>query len=332
MESKTIYHSVLSSRETQKAIKLVKDEFQTRLAAALHLDRVTAPILVERGCGINDDLNGVERKVEFTLKHAGISAEIVQSLAKWKRMQLARFGYQPGEGIYTDMNAIRRDDDLDRTHSVFVDQWDWEQVIAPEQRNEDYLKETVRKIVGVLADVQEAVQKVYPQLGGSIERNVTFLTAQQLEDLYPDLTPKERENRFVREHRSVFLMKIGAPLRSGRPHDGRAPDYDDWDLNGDILIWDDVLDAALEISSMGIRVNAESLLRQLREKHAEDRLQFEYHRKIAAGEYPLTIGGGIGQSRICMLLLRKAHIGEVHCSLWPESMRAELAREGIELL
>lgn len=327
------YESRLSERETQKAIKMIKDEFQVRLAKALHLDRVTAPIMVEAGKGINDDLNGVERKVEFTIRamdEAG--AEVVQSLAKWKRMQLARLRYGPMEGIYTDMNAIRRDDSMDNLHSIFVDQWDWEMVIDRKNRNRRFLKSTVKKIVNVLYAVDQKLCKTYPQLSPVVSREVFFITAQELENLYPDLSPKERENRIVREHKTVFLMQIGKKLHSGIPHDGRAPDYDDWGLNGDILVWNPVLNCAFEISSMGIRVDEKSLPRQLKAAHAMDRMQYTYHRSIAEGKYPLTIGGGIGQSRICMLLLEKAHIGEVQCAIWPQDMRDRLAEENITLL
>ena len=327
------YESKLSERETQKAIKMIKDEFQVRLAKALHLDRVTAPIMVEAGKGINDDLNGVERKVEFTI-HAmdEAGAEVVQSLAKWKRVQLARLQYGPMEGIYTDMNAIRRDDSMDNLHSIFVDQWDWEMVIDRKNRNRRFLKSTVKKIVNVLYAVDQKLCKTYPQLSPVVSREVFFITAQELENLYPNLSPKERENRIVREYKTVFLMQIGKKLHSGIPHDGRAPDYDDWGLNGDILVWNPVLNCAFEISSMGIRVDEKSLPRQLKAAHAMDRMQYTYHRSIAEGKYPLTIGGGIGQSRICMLLLEKAHIGEVQCAIWPQDMRDRLAEENITLL
>ena len=327
------YESKLSERETQKAIKMIKDEFQVRLAKALHLDRVTAPIMVEAGKGINDDLNGVERKVEFTIRAMDeAKAEVVQSLAKWKRMQLARLNYGPMEGIYTDMNAIRRDDSMDNLHSIFVDQWDWEMVIDRRNRNRRFLKSTVKKIVNVLYAVDQKLCKVYPQLSPVVSRDVFFITAQELENRYPNLNPKERENRIVREHKTVFLMQIGRKLHSGIPHDGRAPDYDDWGLNGDILVWNPVLNCAFEISSMGIRVDEKSLPRQLKAAHARDRMQYTYHQSIAEGRYPLTIGGGIGQSRICMLLLEKAHIGEVQCAIWPQEMRDRLAKENITLL
>lgn len=327
------YKSKLSERDTQRAIKIIKDEFQVRLAKALCLDRVTAPIMVVAGCGINDDLNGVERKVEFTIKEMDeAKAEVVQSLAKWKRMQLYRFGYTRLTGIYTDMNAIRRDDSQDNLHSIFVDQWDWEMVIDRKDRNLRFLKSAVKKIVKTLYAVDQKVCKLYPMLSPVVCPEVFFITSQQLEDLYPHLTPKEREDAIVKEHRTVFLIRIGGKLKSGIPHDGRAPDYDDWSLNGDILVWNEVLGCAFEISSMGIRVDEKSLAKQLKVAHAEDRMQYEYHRSILNGTYPLTIGGGIGQSRICMLLLQKAHIGEVQCAIWPRKMREELAAQGITLL
>lgn len=326
------YESKLSIKDTQRAIKVVKDGFQTRFAKALNLDRVTAPLMVEHGSGINDDLNGVERKVEFTIKNADKTVEIVQSLAKWKRMQLHRFGYKREAGIYTDMNAIRRDDDMDNTHSIFVDQWDWEMVIEKEDRTLEYLQSVVRKIVKVMSEVQKEVSEKYPQIQNKIEEEVFFITTQELEDRYPELTGQEREDAITKEYKTVFLMQIGDKLKSGEPHDGRAPDYDDWTLNGDILIWDKTLNSALEVSSMGIRVDSDSLKRQLAARNAEDRMQYEYHKNIANNVYPLTIGGGIGQSRICMLLLEKAHIGEVQCSIWPDHMRENQQEKGIILL
>ena len=327
------YKSKLSLRQTQQAIKVIKDTFQVLLAQNLHLERVTAPVLVHGGSGINDDLSGVERKVDFTVRSMGEAhAEVVQSLAKWKRVALGRYGFQPGEGIYTDMNAIRRDDDMDNTHSVFVDLWDWEAVITATDRTEEYLKKTVRRIVKALADTNKLLQQKYPLLTAEIEQEVTFITAQELADRYPDLSPKEREDAVTREHRTVFLMGIGGPLRDGKPHDGRAPDYDDWALNGDLLLWNDTLGHALEISSMGIRVDADALARQLQAAGAEERMQYAYHRAIAEGDLPLTIGGGIGQSRLCMLMLEKVHIGEVQVSIWPPEMVSECAAHGITLL
>jgi len=327
------YKSKLTLRETQHAIKYIKDVFQQALSFALTLDRVTAPLIVRKGSGINDDLNGVERKVEFTIKEIdGKEAEIVQSLAKWKRMALYRYGYKAGEGIYTDMNAIRRDDDTDNTHSVFVDQWDWEKVITREQRNEEYLKDAVRSIVKAVAYTKRKVGLRYGVLDGTIKEEPFFITTQQLEDLYPDKTPKQRERLITKEHGTVFLMQIGGELKSGIKHDGRAPDYDDWSLNGDILVWDEVLDNALEISSMGIRVDEKSLAKQLEICGAQERMQYDYHKMIADGTLPLTIGGGIGQSRLCMLLLEKAHIGEVQASIWSDEMTAKCRENGIVLL
>ena len=326
------YKSVLTLRETQHAIKYIKDLFQQTLSFALTLDRVTAPLLVRKGSGINDDLNGVERKVEFSLKEMDFEAEAVQSLAKWKRMALYRYGYNEGEGIYTDMNAIRRDDDADNIHSVFVDQWDWEKVISRDKRTIDFLKENVCAIVKAVAFTKRKVNLRYPQLKGTVCDTPFFITSQELEDMYPDKTPKERENLITKEHGTVFIMQIGNVLKSGNKHDGRAPDYDDWALNGDLLFWNDVLGNALEISSMGIRVDENSLRSQLKECNAEDRLAFEYHRMIADGTLPLTIGGGIGQSRLCMLLLEKAHIGEVQVSIWPDEMIKTCSENGITLL
>ncbi len=314
------YKSPLSLRETQKAIKITKDTFQNSLAKSLNLDRITAPVIVTADSGINDDLSGVERKVSFDMLNIGGTAEVVQSLAKWKRMALYRYGYSSGEGIYTDMSAIRRDDKGDSIHSIYVDQWDWERVVDADDRNLDFLKDVVTKIVNCLADTKDAVNVAFPALTRTINRDVLFITAQELEDMYPDLDPKERENKIVKEHGTVFLMQIGDKLKSGKKHDDRAPDYDDWALNGDILVWNDVLGIAFELSSMGIRVNAESLKSQLEKCDATDRLKFPYHKGIIDGTLPLTIGGGIGQSRICMLMLEKAHIGEVQVSIWPQEM------------
>lgn len=326
------YKSRLSLKETQRAIKLTKDTFQNNLARALNLDRVTAPIIVKSGCGINDDLNGVERKVSFDMGTVGGSAEVVQSLAKWKRMALLRYGYQPGEGIYTDMSAIRRDDLCDSTHSIYVDQWDWERVINASNRDIDFLKGIVRLIVNALADTKDKVNLLYPQLSHFMEREVFFITTQELLDMYPDLSPKEREDAITKEHKTVFLMQIGDVLSNGEKHDGRAPDYDDWSLNGDILVWNEIIESSFELSSMGIRVDADSLKEQLKKADAEDRLQYEYHQKIADGTLPLTIGGGIGQSRMCMFMLEKAHIGEVQVSVWPDDMIKTCEEHGITLL
>lgn len=326
------YVSKLSLKETQRAIKLTKDTFQVNLGKALNLDRVTAPVIVRSGCGINDDLNGIERKVSFDMKSISGNAEVVQSLAKWKRMALKRYHYQPGEGIYTDMSAIRRDDSCDNTHSIYVDQWDWERVINASNRTEDFLKGIVRLIVNALADTKEKVNLVYPQLTYTMEREIFFITSQELLDMYPNMTEKERENAIVKEKKTVFLMKIGGNLSNGKPHDGRAPDYDDWKLNGDILVWNQVLDQALELSSMGIRVDSDSLKSQLATANAEDRLQYAYHQGIIDGTLPLTIGGGIGQSRMCMFMLEKAHIGEVQVSVWPDEMLDACDTAGIKLL
>ncbi|MCR5207300.1 MAG: aspartate--ammonia ligase [Eubacterium sp.] len=325
------YKSKLTQRETQYAIKTVKDTFQKALAKALNLDRVTAPLMVTKASGINDDLNGVERKVHFTMKNIGGEAEVVQSLAKWKRLALYRYGYKADEGIYTDMNAIRRDDDVDNTHSLFVDQWDWCRVISKEERNIEFLKSIVEKIVKAVWETNETVKEKYA-VSFDMTPDVFFITTQELEDMYPELTAKEREDKITREKGTVFIMQIGGKLKNGKKHDGRAPDYDDWALNGDILIWDAVLDSALEISSMGIRVNAESLRSQLEEEGCTEREAFPFHSMILDGTLPLTIGGGIGQSRLCMLLLEKAHIGEVQCAIWSDEMREECKKHGIVLL
>ncbi|MDE6729802.1 MAG: aspartate--ammonia ligase [Oscillospiraceae bacterium] len=327
------YSSALSLRETQHAIKYVKDMFQQTLSFALTLDRVSAPLIVTKGSGINDDLNGVERKVEFTIKEIdNKEAEVVQSLAKWKRVALYRYGYRSGEGIYTDMNAIRRDDDTDNMHSIFVDQWDWEKVITREQRNLDFLKETVKNIVKAIVFTKRKVNLRYPQLQNTLSEEVYFITTQELEDLYPEQTPKQREALITKEHGTVFVMQIGDKLKSGEKHDGRAPDYDDWSLNGDLLFWDDVLQTSIEISSMGIRVDETSLQEQLAKADALDRNQYAYHQMITNQTLPLTIGGGIGQSRLCMLLLEKAHIGEVQSSIWSEDMITACAEHNIILL
>lgn len=326
------YKSALTLRETQHAIKYIKDIFQQALSFALTLDRVSAPLIVKKGSGINDDLNGVERKVDFSIKEIAGDGEVVQSLAKWKRMALYRYGYQPGEGIYTNMNAIRRDDDTDNTHSIYVDQWDWEKVITREQRNVDFLKDTVRSVVKAIAYTKRKVGLRYPDIAGTICDEPFFITTQELEDMYPDKTSHERERLITQEHKTVFLMGIGGELASGKKHDGRAPDYDDWALNGDILIWDAVLDDSLEVSSMGIRVDSDSLKKQLAICDAEDRMKYDYHKMIADGTLPLTIGGGIGQSRLCMLLLNKAHIGEVQSSIWEDEVIRTCSEHGITLL
>ena len=326
------YVSALSLRETQQAIKYIKDVFQQALSFALNLDRVTAPLIVTSDSGINDDLNGVERKVTFSMKEIAGQAEVVQSLAKWKRMALYRYGYTAGEGIYTDMNAIRRDDDANNTHSIFVDQWDWEKVIRREDRNVEFLKKTVSDIVKAICYTNRRVKLRFPQLHAEITDEVYFVTAAELEDRYPGLSPKEREDRVCAEHGTVFLMGIGGKLKSGEPHDGRAPDYDDWALNGDLLVYNKMLGGAFELSSMGIRVDAASLRAQLTERGATERYAFKYHQMIDKDELPLTVGGGIGQSRLCMLMLEKAHIGEVQSSVWPEDTVEICEQHGVKLL
>lgn len=326
------YKPVLDIFETQRAIKTVKDTFERTLSSALNLERVTAPVIVRANSGINDDLNGVERKVHFTMKEIGGEAEVVQSLAKWKRMALGRYGFRVGKGLYTDMSAIRRDDDADNLHSIYVDQWDWEKIITSSDRTLDYLKSTVTSIVRAVCATHLSVKANYPCLTHKTEETPFFITTQELEDMYPDLDAHAREDAITREKKTVFIMQIGGKLKSGKKHDGRAPDYDDWTLNGDLLMWSNVLDRAIELSSMGIRVDSDSLARQLKEAGQEDRMQYEYHKMIANGTLPLTIGGGIGQSRICMLMLEKAHIGEVQVSVWPSDMEKECKENGIVLL
>lgn len=312
------YTPILGLYDTQKAIGLIKRLFEDHLCGALNLRRVSAPLFVEAASGLNDDLNGVERPVSFDIPFTGREAQVVHSLAKWKRMALYRFGFHCGNGLVTDMNAIRRDEELDNLHSVYVDQWDWEKVIAPRDRTEEYLRSVVRSIVQAICDTQSILRNIYGQMCQlpPLSDHVTFISSQELEDLYPDLSPKERENEFLRIHKTVFISQIGAPLRSGKPHDGRAPDYDDWSLNGDILFWNEVLGCAFEVSSMGIRVNPETLDRQLTAAGCDNRRELTFHKMLLRGELPQTIGGGIGQSRLCMLLLAKAHIGEVQSSIW----------------
>ena len=326
------YKSSTNLQQTQKAIKLIKDTFQTKLATALNLQRVSAPLFVEKNSGLNDDLNGTERPVTFDVKQTGTEAVIVHSLAKWKRMALAQYGFEPGTGLYTDMNAIRRDEETDNLHSIYVDQWDWELIISRQQRTVEFLQQTVCKIVTVLTDTLAELKKAYPQIKTKINPQVYFITSQELEDKYPSLTPKQRERAITQEYGTVFVSQIGGTLKSGIAHDGRAPDYDDWQLNGDLLVYNEVLQDAFEISSMGIRVDAASLQTQLEQAHCSERLKYTYHQMIAENKLPLTIGGGIGQSRLCMLMLGKAHIGEVQSSLWPESMRETCAAHGINLL
>ena len=314
------YKSVLGIYDTQKAIGLLKRIFADQLAGALNLHRVSAPLFVPGHSGLNDDLNGVERPVAFDIANTETIGQVVHSLAKWKRLALKRYDFFPGKGIYTDMNAIRRDEELDNLHSIYVDQWDWEKVIEPKDRNLDYLKAAVTAIVGALCDTQDTMQSIYPQLslGGKLERNVSFVTAQELEDMYPDLTPKQRENTYAKEHKTIFIIGIGGKLKSGERHDGRAPDYDDWSLNGDILFWYEPLSCAVEISSMGIRVDPEAMDKQLSVSGCDNRRELMYHKMLLNGELPLTIGGGIGQSRLSMLLLDKVHIGEVQASIWDQ--------------
>lgn len=327
------YKSPLTIRDTEKAIKLTRELFEAKLSKALNLERVSAPLFVVKGEGINDDLNGVERAVEFDILNIkDTTAQIVHSLAKWKRLSLKNYGYNPDEGIYTNMNAIRRDEEMDNIHSIYVDQWDWERVISKEERNIDFLKNIVTKIVNVICDVNDEIHEKFPSLKREISRDVAFVTTYELEEMYPDKTPKERENLYVKEHKTVFLMEIGDNLKNGKPHDGRAPDYDDWHLNGDILIWNDVLQIAYEISSMGIRVDTNSLDIQLNKANQNERRELKYHKMLLNNELPLSIGGGIGQSRLCMLILEKAHIGEVHASIWPKEMIEECSKSGINLL
>ncbi len=326
------YSSSLSLRETQKAIKFVKDTFQNELKTALNLERISAPLFVTKASGINDDLNGFERKVHFSIRETGVEAEVVQSLAKWKRMALYRYGFNAGEGLYTDMSAIRRDDDVDNIHSIYVDQWDWEKVITEQERTVEYLKDTVRKIVSAVAKAKSAVKERYPSLKYDIKDEVFFITTQELEDMYPDKTPKQREFLITKEKGVVFLIGIGNRLKSGQKHDGRAPDYDDWSLNGDLLFWNPILEEQLEISSMGVRVDAKTLRHQLETEDCMDRENFPYHKGILEGKLPLTIGGGIGQSRLCILLLEKMHIGEVQSSIWPEEVVKLCEEHKINLL
>ncbi|MDD5874739.1 MAG: aspartate--ammonia ligase [Eubacteriales bacterium] len=327
------YQSALDERETQRAIKKVKDYFQQELAYGLQLRRVTAPLFVIPETGLNDTLNGYERRVEFTIKDMDETrVEVVQSLAKWKRMALGKYGVEPGRGLYTDMNAIRRDEELDNLHSIYVDQWDWEKVITKEQRTEEYLEETVNTIYHAMKNLGDYVNRLYRDIQVEIPNEITFITTQELEDAYPDKTPKEREDIVAEKYGAVFIKKIGGVLASGEKHDGRAPDYDDWELNGDIILWNDVLKQAFEISSMGIRVDAESMRRQLEIDGKTDRLEMPFHKGVIDGTIPLSIGGGIGQSRLCMFFLKKAHIGEVQVSVWPDDMIEECAENDIFLL
>ena len=326
------YKSHLDVYKTQKAISFIKETFQTRLASALHLKRVSAPLFVTEASGLNDNLNGTERPVSFDVPAVGEEAQVVHSLAKWKRLALHEYHFYVGNGLYTDMNAIRRDEELDNIHSIYVDQWDWERVITDEERTLDYLIDTAQRIVNVICDTNELLKIDFPELQIALKRKMFAITTQELEDMYPDLTPKEREDAITKEHGTVLLMQIGGKLKSGKPHDGRAPDYDDWQLNGDILFYNPVLERSFEISSMGIRVDAKSLDRQLTERGCDDRRELPFHKKLLNNELPLTIGGGIGQSRLCMLMMGSAHIGEVQSSIWDKDTIEGCKAAGIKLL
>ena len=327
------YRTPLNTYEMQRAIEFIKSNFQVNLGQALNLRRVSAPLFVDENSGLNDNLNGVERPVSFDIPDVGINGQVVHSLAKWKRLALKRYGFNVGKGLFTDMDAIRRDEEVDNTHSIYVDQWDWEKVISREDRTEYYLRQTVRAIVAAICETNDALQIAFPSLHTKLDREVYFVSTQELEDRWPDLTPKQREDTICREHHTVFLMQIGGALkRSGQPHDGRAPDYDDWSLNGDILFWNPVLERSFEISSMGIRVDEASMDAQLRIRGCDDRRTLPFHRMLLSGELPLTIGGGIGQSRLCMLMMGTAHIGEVQSSIWDEETLRACADSGILLL
>ena len=326
------YKPVLDAYDTQRAIAYIKQTFQAEFASALNLKRVSAPLFVTEESGLNDNLNGYERPVSFDVPAVGEEVQVVHSLAKWKRWALKRYRFSIGNGLYTDMNAIRRDETLDNIHSIYVDQWDWEKIIVRENRNLDYLMLIVRAIVGAICDTNDRLHVRFPQLRVELSRDVAFITSQELEDMYPELSGSEREKAFVKQHRTACIMQIGGKLRSGKPHDGRAPDYDDWQLNCDIFFWDDVLDRALEISSMGIRVDAEALDRQLKLSGCEQRRELPFHRMLLNDELPLTVGGGIGQSRLCMLMMGCAHIGEVQSSIWDEQTILTCEEAGIPLL
>lgn len=327
------YKSSLDVKETQRAIKRVKDFFQRELVTQLNLSRVSAPLFVDRSSGLNDNLNGVERPADFDVKEEpGKTYEIVQSLAKWKRYALGKYGFLPGEGLYTDMNAIRRDEDTDNIHSIYVDQWDWEKVITKEERNETTLKETVKAVYEALRVTEKFMANEYNYVYCFLPEEITFLTTQELLDMYPELSPSERETEAARQYGAIFLMKIGDKLSNGEPHDGRAPDYDDWQLNGDIIVYYPVLERALELSSMGIRVDEESLLSQLKKAGCEERKELPFQKALLEHKLPYTIGGGIGQSRICMFFLRKAHLGEVQASVWPEKDVQYAEEHGVKFL
>lgn len=336
------YQPLLSVRDTERAIKYIKDYFQDHLADGLNLQRVSAPLFVQRGSGVNDDLNGVEKKVSFEIPDAdSVTAECLFSLAKWKRMVLAEYGFEQGEGLYTDMNALRPEETLDNLHSVYVDQWDWERVINKEERNLDFLKNIVRTIYKAIKTTEEAVCRKYNQIKPTLPEEIDFVHTEELVERYPDIDPRGREDKIVQEHGAVFIIGIGAELADGQPHDGRAPDYDDWitptgngkrGLNGDIFVWNPVLQKAFEISSMGIRVDKDSMQEQLKIRNATERMKQEWHKRLLNDEFPLTIGGGIGQSRLCMFFLRKMHIGEVHASIWPQETIRRCEEAGIRLL
>lgn len=327
------YEPALTVRETQDAIKYIRDMFQKEIGKELNLERISAPLFVEKSSGLNDDLNGVERKVSFDIKDCpDEEIEVVQSLAKWKRMALKRYGFKPGEGLYTNMNAIRRDEGLDNLHSVYVDQWDWEKVILKEERTEETLRKTVCTIAKVLKHMEHEVWYKYPQSVYKLPYNVFFIDSEELRQMYPDKSAKERENLICREHGCVFIMRIGDKLGDGKPHDGRAPDYDDWQLNGDLLYWFEPLNMAMEITSMGIRVSEESMHEQLKKAGQLERESLPYHKAVLEKKLPYTIGGGIGQSRVCMLLLGKVHVGEVQASYWPQEMRRVCDEHNIHLL
>ena len=327
-----MYKAKLNVLETQRAIRSLRHRFEENLCDALNLSRASAPLFVKRGSGLNDDLSGVERPVSFDVLESGDVVEVVHSLAKWKRMALGKYGFSMHTGLYTDMNAIRRDEKCDSIHSLYVDQWDWEKVISREDRTVEYLKDTVERIYSAILNTADGIERKYPVLDNYLPRSIKFITSQELLDIYPDLSPKERENAITRKYGAVFLMCIGDRLSNGEKHDGRAPDYDDWSLNGDILVYNRVTDASFELSSMGIRVDRETLVKQLTAENKLDRLELPFHKALMDGELPLTIGGGIGQSRLCMLLLQKAHIGEVHTSVWPQSEIERCKELGIELL
>ena len=326
------YKPVLNSYDLQRAIALTKAIFQDRFVRNLQLQRVSAPLFVKASSGLNDDLSGVERAVSFDVPAVGDNAQVVHSLAKWKRLALKRYGFHPYEGLYTDMNAIRRDEDLDNIHSIYVDQWDWERIIEEKDRTPEYLRHTVQSIVDVICDASRALKEAFPQIDVTLKREVSFITAQELEALHPDKTPEEREHLYLKEHKTAFIMGIGAPLQSGKPHGNRAPDYDDWSLNGDILFWNERLGIAFEISSMGIRVDPAAMDRQLKAANCDHRRELPFHKMLLNNELPLTIGGGIGQSRLCMLLIGCAHIGEVQTSIWDADTLRICKDAGIPLL